>query len=110
MPRLDRICPTRQYTAGLYTGGLVRDGRGESAGPLNQSGRGGHDTFEASLLSLTTCEAAEFPEKTAKNTGRWAISSARVPVNSRVGLFVIVSTGSPLATTSNSLSGSLCTL
>jgi len=46
-------------------------------------------------LSLNTSETAEFPEKTAKNTRRWAIPSARVPVNSRVALFVTVSTGSP---------------
>ena len=41
----DRLCPTRQYTAGLYTGGLVRDGRGEGAGPMNRSVRGVHGSF-----------------------------------------------------------------
>jgi len=49
---LDRICPTRQYTAGLYTGGLVRDGRGESAGLTNRSVRGVHDTFLKLRCSL----------------------------------------------------------
>ena len=51
----DRICPTRQYTAGLYTGGLARGGRRESAGLMNRSVRGVLGTFW-SLATLSQNE------------------------------------------------------